>query len=136
MVSVMDVPKKEKCPYCNRLMNVVDYTAGIQNLTLAKPKDIVSEVRKVLGLIHNNVQEIEQSQYYMFLNETKDISNSIMKESIRKFIDKNHIEKGHGIHYLLTMIKGINHTKKMEEEYERKTLDRMPPVKEVDNGRT
>ena len=129
----MDAPKKEKCPYCNRLMNSVDYTAGINNLSLSRKKSTVSKIRSVLGKIHMQVAPIEQSQYYMFLNETKDIKDSILFDSLNTFLDKNHLEKGHGIHYLIKMIKNINDTINMKDAYEKKTLDRMPPIKEISN---
>ncbi len=130
----MDVPKKEKCPYCNRLMNSIDYSAGIKNLTLARSKNTVTLIRKVLEIIHRKGKNpVEQSQYYMLLNETKDISASIIKETVDTFITKKHIDRGHGVHYLLKMIQGINSTKEMKEQYERKTLDRLPPIKEYKN---
>ena len=131
MVTVSD---KEKCPYCNKLMDVRNYKPGIKNLTLSRAVKTIEAIDDVVRIINeampNNI--INESQYYMLLKETSDIIGIVVRKSIQKFKEKNHADRGHGIHYLIGMIKGENSSHALREEYEKNTLDRLPPVKEIE----
>jgi len=132
---VVTVSDKEKCPYCNKLMDVRDYKPGIKNLTLSRSTKTMEAIDDVVRVINetmpNNI--ITESQYYMLLKETSDIIGIVVRKSIQKFKEKNHANRGHGVHYLIGMIKGENSSHALREEYEKNTLDRLPPVKDKDD---
>ena len=129
------VSNKEKCPYCNKLMNVKDYKPGINNITLSRSRKTMEAIDDVVRIINETMPMniINESQYYMLLKETSNIIGIVIRRSIQKFKEKNHAQRGHGVHYLIAMIKGENSSHVLREEYERKTLDRLPPVKERDD---
>ena len=125
------VNNREKCPYCNKMMDVRDYKPGIKNLKLSRSEKTMNAIDDVVRLINESMPgSVNEAQYYMLLKETSDIIVIVIRRTMQKFKEKRHAERGHGIHYLITMIKGENSTHVLKENYERKTLDRLPPVKE------
>ena len=129
------VSSKEKCPYCNKLMDVRDYKPGIKNLTLSRSTKTMEAIDDVVRIINEAMPTniINESQYYMLLKEVSDIIGIVVRKSIQKFKEKNHANRGHGVHYLIGMIKGENSSHALREEYEKNTLDRLPPVKDKDD---
>ena len=120
---------KESCPYCNRLMKVIDYTGGIETLTLSRSKSTIKSIQSVVKEIHV-YSEVSKSQYYMLLNETQNIPGSIIRDAITNFIEKKQPERGRGVHYLMAIIKGDVTRVELTDKYEKKSLDRLPPLKE------
>jgi transcription initiation factor IIE alpha subunit len=123
--------KRERCPYCSKMMNERDYTSGIKNLSLSRSKktmECIEDVFKIIGEARR--EPIRQAEYFMLLNEINDVIGIVVRKTIQQFKDKKHAESGHNIRYLLAMIKGENSAHSLRENYERKTLDRLPPVKE------
>ena len=51
----------------------------------------------------------------------------IVLDSIRKFKKKNGIEQGFNIKYLAGIIKNENKRYRLRQDYERRSLDRIPP---------
>ena len=128
------VNKKEKCPYCNKTMDVRDYKPGINNLRLSRSEKTMNAIDDVLALINETIPgSVDDSKYYMLLKETSDIIGIVIRKALQKFKEKNHVDRGHGIHYLISMIKGENSSHSLREEYERNSLDRLPPVKDKDD---
>jgi len=132
---VATVNKKEKCPYCHKVMDIRDYKPGINNLRLSRSEKTVNAIDEVVGLINEAMptNTVSEAQYYMLLKETSDIIGIVLRKALMTFKEKNHASRGHGIHYLITMIKGENSTHVLKETYEKNTLDRLPPVKENDD---
>jgi hypothetical protein len=134
MESVVTVNKKEKCPYCNKTMDVRNYKPGINNLELSRSEKTINAMKDVVALINEAMPgTVNEAQYYMLLKETSDIIGIVVRRTLQNFKEKKHVERGHGVHYLISMIKGENSSHALREEYERKTLDRLPPVKERDD---
>ena len=126
--------EKEKCPYCNRLMAKKDYGPGIKNLRLSRSEKTINAIDDVVRLINEAMPNtVDEAQYYMLLKETNDIIGIVLRKALEKFKEKQHPSRGHGIHYLISMIKGENSTHVLREKYEKNTLDRLPPVKESDD---
>ena len=48
----------------------------------------------------------------------------------RQFLHERYYKKGYGIKYLIGMIKNENSAYGLKKEYERKSLDRIPPKKD------
>ena len=134
MECVETVSEKEKCPYCNKVMDIRDYKPGINNLELSRSEKTINTMKDVVASINEAMPgTVTEAQYYMLLKETSDIIGIVVRRTLQKFKEKNHAERGHGVHYLIGMIKGENSSHALREEYERKTLDRLPPVKERDD---
>lgn len=134
MEYVGTVSKKEKCPYCNRLMDIRDYKPGIKNLKLSRSEKTMNAIDDVVARINEVMPgSVDEARYYMLLKETSDIIGIVIRKTLQKFKEKNHAERGHGIHYLISMIKGENSSHALREEYEKNTLDRLPPVKDKDD---
>jgi len=128
------VSKKEKCPYCNRLMDIRDYKPGIKNLKLSRSEKTMNAIDDVVARINETMPgSVDEARYYMLLKETSNIIGIVIRKTLQKFKEKNHAERGHGIHYLISMIKGENSSHALREEYEKNTLDRLPPVKDKDD---
>ena len=126
--------KKEKCPYCNKMMDTRDYKPGINNLRLSRSEKTMNAIDEVVRLINEAMPNtVNEAQYYMLLKETSDILGIVLRKALEKFKEKKHPSRGHGIHYLITMIKGENSTHVLRENYEKNTLDRLPPTKETDD---
>ncbi len=123
--------KKEKCPYCNKTMETKDYGPGIKNLRLSRSEKTMNALDHVVRLINEAMPNtVNEAQYYMLLKETSSIIGIVLRKSLEKFKEKQHPSRGHGIHYLITMIKGENSNHVLRENYEKNTLDRLPPTKE------
>ena len=116
-------------------MDVRDYKPGIKNLTLSRSTKTMEAIDDVVRIINEAMPTniINESQYYMLLKEVSDIIGIVVRKSIQKFKEKNHANRGHGVHYLIGMIKGENSSHVLREEYEKNTLDRLPPVKDKDD---
>jgi len=131
---VVIADKKEKCPYCNKMMDIRDYKPGINNLRLSRSEKTMNAIDEVVRLINEAMPNtVNEAQYYMLLKETSDILGIVLRKALEKFKEKKHPSRGHGIHYLITMIKGENSTHVLRENYEKNTLDRLPPTKETDD---
>jgi len=65
----------------------------------------------------------------MFFKEIKEIQNIKIRRGIGMFKSKKLFEAGKGIKYLLGVIKGEEKTFESRKEYEKKYLDRLPPVR-------
>lgn len=135
MDSVATVNKREKCPYCNKAMDVTDYKPGIKNIRLSRSEKTMNAIDDVVNIINEAMPTniIDESKYYMLLKETSDIMGIVLRKALHKFKEKNHADRGHGVHYLISMIKGENSSHVLREKYENDTLDRLPPVKERDD---
>ena len=125
--------EREKCPYCGRAMNKIDYSGGIKNLTLARSKKTMELIEDaVRGISELSKDPVKQSEYYMLLKEIEGITGIVVRKMVRSFTDKKYAERGNGIYYLLAMIKGEHSAHALRVKYETETLDRLPPVKERD----
>lgn len=111
-----------------------DYRPGIKNLRLSRSEKTINAIDDVVRLINEAMPNtVDEAQYYMLLKETNDIIGIVLRKALDKFKEKQHPSRGHGIHYLISMIKGENSTHVLREKYEKNTLDRLPPVKESDD---
>ena len=116
------------------MMDIRDYKPGINNLRLSRSEKTMNAIDEVVRLINEAMPNtVNEAQYYMLLKETSDILGIVLRKALEKFKEKKHPSRGHGIHYLITMIKGENSTHVLRENYEKNTLDRLPPTKETDD---
>ena len=54
-------------------------------------------------------------------------------ESIKKFRKKNGVEQGYNVKYLAGIVKNESKRFRLREDYERRTLDRIPPKLKENN---
>jgi len=71
--------------------------------------------------------EINDLDKYSFLSETEDIQDIVIRKMIRQYIHEKFYKRGYGLKYLIGMIKNENSAYGLKKEYERKSLDRIPP---------
>tara|TARA_R110000787_G_scaffold246295_1_gene352053 strand:+ start:9604 stop:9828 length:225 start_codon:yes stop_codon:yes gene_type:complete len=64
---------------------------------------------------------------FSFFKNIEDVLDIVIRKSIRQYLQEKFHERGLGIKYLAGMIKNENTAYGLKEEYERKSLDRIPP---------
>tara|TARA_R110000744_G_scaffold133667_3_gene242167 strand:- start:7615 stop:7839 length:225 start_codon:yes stop_codon:yes gene_type:complete len=64
---------------------------------------------------------------FSFFKNIEDVLDIVIRKSIRQYLQEKFHERGLGIKYLAGMIKNSNTAYGLKEEYERKSLDRIPP---------
>ena len=115
-----------KCPLCNSVVKKREYKNRISSMRAQRSKktldcidDIISKVDSLTGLT-----EIE---IYYFMLEMQDIQGIIIRKMSELFESRGYLEQGYGLKYLIGMIKGENSRYNLKQDYEKKTLDRIPP---------
>tara|TARA_R110000803_G_scaffold37481_5_gene80748 strand:+ start:1346 stop:1636 length:291 start_codon:yes stop_codon:yes gene_type:complete len=71
--------------------------------------------------------EVADLDKYSFLSDVEDIQDIVIRKMIRQYIHEKYYKRGYGIKYLIGMIKNENSAYGLKKEYERKSLDRIPP---------
>ena len=116
-----------KCPTCGKKTHEKDYSSTASQIRNAMDKKTVGAIDDIFTYF-NRVQV--ESYKSIFFNEIKDIRKIIIRRGIKVFKDKKLHEAGYGIKYLLGVIKGEEKTFESRKEYEKKYLDRLPPVRD------
>ena len=64
---------------------------------------------------------------FSFLKNVEEITDIVVRKMIRQYLQEKFYKRGYGIKYLIGMIKTENSAYGLKKEYERKSLDRIPP---------
>ena len=119
-----------KCPTCKRAgWKIKNFSKQIKSL-----RDNLS--RKTLDMVNDILKKIEQSQgyenskgdMYFLFKEISELQGIIIRRGLHVFNDKRFHESGFGIKYLVGVIKTENRTYEKRKAFERKYLDRLPPL--------
>ena len=115
-----------KCPTCGKQTHEKDYSS-----TASQIRDAMSQKTvRLIDDIFTYFDRVQVESYKsIFFNEIKNIQDIIIRRGIKVFKDKKLHEAGYGIKYLLGVIKGEEKTFESRKEYEKKYLDRLPPVR-------
>ena len=115
-----------KCPTCGKKTHEKEYSSTASQIRDAMNEKTVKAIDDIFTYF--NIVQVE-SYKSIFFNEIKDIQNLIIRRGIEIFKSKKLYEAGYGIKYLLGVIKGEEKTFESRKEYEKKYLDRLPPVR-------
>jgi len=116
-----------KCPTCGGFLKQRNFTNLINSLKLSRSKktnDAIDMVLKELSKFYT----VRSEDVFAFFTETKNFQGIVIRRGIEVFIQRKLAEQGYGIRYLLGIIKNENKTHAQKIEWERRTLDRLPPV--------
>jgi len=75
----------------------------------------------------NSYHSVNDIDKFSFYSETEEIQDIVVRKMIRHYCDKKYYKQGYGLKYLTGMIKNENSAYGLKKEYERKSLDRIPP---------
>ena len=115
-----------KCPTCGKKTHEKEYSSTASQIRDAMNEKTVKAIDDIFTYF--NIVQVEAYKS-IFFNEIKDIQNLIIRRGIEIFKSKKLYEAGYGIKYLLGVIKGEEKTFESRKEYEKKYLDRLPPVR-------
>lgn len=115
-----------KCPLCKGTINKKDVSLSLERLRLSRSPRVLVEIDSIVASLstHWNLQDVDVCA---LLAEIENVNDNIVLESINKFKKKNGVDQGYGIKYLSAIIKNESKSYLLRQEYERKSLDRVPP---------
>lgn len=120
------MPKVQRCPTCNSRIKIEDYRKRIEKKRLARDKLTLSMIDEVFDSIslHHSLSEADRFSFY---SETEEIQDIVVRKMIRHYVEKQYHKQGYSLRYLIGMVKNENSAYSLKKEYERKSLDRIPP---------
>ena len=115
-----------KCPLCNGRISKKNVSLRLKSLRLARSVNILNKIDIVIKELskHWTIHDVDIAG---FLADIEGIDDNIIIESIRKFKKKGGIEQGFTIKYLAGIIKNESKRYILRQDYERRSLDRIPP---------
>ena len=115
-----------KCPLCSGKILKKDVSIRLKSLRLARSPRVLKLIDEVIVSLskHWTIHDVDVAG---FLSEIERINDNIVMESIHRFKKKGGVEQGFNLKYLTGIIKNESKRFKLREEYERKSLDRIPP---------
>ena len=120
------MPKVQRCPTCNSRIKIEDYNKRIEKKRLARDKLTLAMIDDIFASIAE-YHSLDDASKLSFYSETGEIQDIVVRKMIRQYGDKFYYKQGYGLRYLIGMIKNENSAYGLKKEYERKSLDRIPP---------
>jgi len=121
--------KVRRCPTCGGRLKKEDYKKRIEKKRLSRDKLTLSIIDDMFTSI-SPYFPMDDLDRFSFLSEVEEIQDIVIRKMIRQFLHERYYKKGYGIKYLIGMIKNENSAYGLKKEYERKSLDRIPPKKD------
>ena len=121
--------KVRRCPTCGGRLKKEDYTKRIEKKRLSRDKLTLSIIDDMFTSI-SPYFPMDDLDKFSFLSEVEEIQDIVIRKMTRQFLHERYYKKGYGIKYLIGMIKNENSAYGLKKEYERKSLDRIPPKKD------
>ena len=121
--------KVRRCPTCGGRLKKEDYTKRIEKKRLSRDKLTLSIIDDMFTSI-SPYFPMDDLDKFSFLSEVEEIQDIVIRKMTRQFLHERYYNKGYGIKYLIGMIKNENSAYGLKKEYERKSLDRIPPKKD------
>ena len=121
--------KVQRCPTCGGRLKKEDYTKRIEKKRLSRDKLTLS----IIDVMFTSISPyfpMDDLDRFSFLSEVEEIQDIVIRKMTRQFLHERYYKKGYGIKYLIGMIKNENSAYGLKKEYERKSLDRIPPKKD------
>ena len=120
------MPRMQQCPTCGSKLKKENYQKRIARLRLSRDKITLSLIDDTFQAVsvHFPMDDLDK---FSFFKNIEDVLDIVIRKSIRQYLQEKFHERGLGIKYLAGMIKNENTAYGLKEEYERKSLDRIPP---------
>lgn len=115
-----------KCPTCGHRIKKEDYTKRIEKKRLSRDKLTLKLIDETTKYIGENIP-LDDLDIFSFFSETIDVQDIIVRKMCRQYLQERLYARGYGLKYLIGMIKNENSAYGLKKEYERKSLDRIPP---------
>ena len=115
-----------KCSLCGSSVSKKNISARLQSLRLSRSPKVLKIIDQTIDKLAKH-WDIEDVDVAGFLSEIDKIDDNIVIESINKFNNRGGADQGYNIKYLSAIIKNENKRFAIRQEFERKTLDRIPP---------
>ena len=115
-----------KCPTCGHRIKKEDYTKRIEKKRLSRDKVTLTLIDETTKLIKERLP-LADLDIFAFFSEIDEIQDIIVRKMCRRYLQERLYERGYGLRYLTGMIKNENSAYGLKKEYERKSLDRIPP---------
>tara|TARA_Y100000361_G_C10935602_1_gene226083 strand:- start:6 stop:371 length:366 start_codon:yes stop_codon:yes gene_type:complete len=115
-----------KCSLCGSSVSKKNISARLESLRLSRSPKVLKIIDQTIDKLAKH-WDIEDVDVAGFLSEIDKIDDNIVIESINKFNNRGGADQGYNIKYLSAIIKNENKRFAIRQEFERKTLDRIPP---------
>ena len=115
-----------KCPTCGHRIKKEDYTKRIKKKRLTRDKITLNVIDEITRCIGENIP-LDDLDVFSFFSETSEVQDIIVRKMCRQYLQEKLYDRGYGLKYLIGMIKNENSAYGLKKEYERKSLDRIPP---------
>ena len=115
-----------KCPTCGHRIKKEDYTKRIEKKRLSRDKLTLKLIDETTKSIGENIP-LDDLDIFSFFSETSEVQDIIVRKMCRQYLQERLYDRGYGLKYLIGMIKNENSAYGLKKDYERKTLDRIPP---------
>ena len=120
------MPRMRQCPTCGSKLKKENYHKRIEKMRLSRDKITLSLIDDVLESI-SKYFPIDDLDKFSFLKNVEEITDIVIRKMIRQYLQEKFYKRGCGLKYLIGMIKNENSAYGLKKEYERKSLDRIPP---------
>ena len=120
------MPRVRKCPTCGHGIKKEDYTKRIEKKRLTRDKITLKLIDETTKSISENIP-LDDLDIFSFFSETTEVQDIIIRKMCRQYLKEKLYERGYGLKYLIGMIKNENSVYGLKKQYERKSLDRIPP---------
>ena len=115
-----------RCPTCGSRLKHEDYTKRIEKKRLSRDKITLEAIDNMFNSLslYFSITDLDK---YSFLSEIEEIQDIVIRKMIRQYMHEKYYKRGYSFKYLLGMVKNENSAYGLKKEYERKSLDRIPP---------
>jgi hypothetical protein len=120
------MPRMRECPTCGSKLKKENYHKRIEKMRLSRDKLTLSLIDDAFESI-SKYFPIDDLDRFSFLKNIEDATDVVVRNTIRQYTQERFYKRGLGIKYLIGMIKTGHSTYGLKKEYERKSLDRIPP---------
>ena len=114
------------CPTCGGRLKKTSYLKRIEKIRLSRDKLTLSLIDDMIESVKRYLP-VDDVDIFSFLSEVSEVKDIVVRKIIRQYCQEKHYAQGRGIRYLIGMIKNENSAYGLKREYERKSLDRIPP---------
>jgi|TARA_R110000796_G_scaffold44381_12_gene108272 hypothetical protein len=124
----MPVSKKDRCPTCGSVYKGKNLDKQIKSMRLSHSVEYGKLLDHILWKINSvRTKALVDREIYGFLTSVNDCDDEMAVISMNNYIEKKYAISGKGLPYLASMIFNSSVNKKSRQDYEFKSLDRLPP---------
>jgi len=120
------MPRMRQCPTCGSKLKKENYQKRIKKKRLSRDKITLSLIDDMFESV-SLYFPMDDLDRFSFLSDVEEVTDIVVRKMIRQYNQERYYKRGYGIKYLTGMIKNENSAYGLKKEYERKSLDRIPP---------